>query len=190
LSETIDALLFLARADYASAQLIRTPVDLRRELQGVCEVFDAPADDAGIALDIWVDPAVAAANLDRMLFQRAVSNLMTNAIRHTPANGRVEVRVNATPEALEVTVADTGAGIPAADLARVTDQFYRVDPSRSATSGGLGLGLAIVQSIMKLHGGLMRIVSEPDRGTTVTLVFPHVVVAESSHAGLSRTVVS
>jgi two-component system heavy metal sensor histidine kinase CusS len=189
LSETIDALLFLARADYASAPLIRTPVDLCRELQVVGEVFDAPADDAGIALGIWVDPAAAAANLDRTLFQRAVSNLMTNAIRHTPVNGRVDVRVNATPEALEVTVADTGAGIPAADLARVTDRFYRVDPSRSARSGGLGLGLAIVHSIMKLHGGLMRIASEPDRGTTVTLVFPHVVAAESSHAGLLRTVV-
>jgi two-component system heavy metal sensor histidine kinase CusS len=173
LSETIDGLLFLARADYAGADLVRTSVDLHRELKAVREVFEPPAADAGIGLDVWVDPDAADSNLDRTLFQRAVSNLITNAIRHTPANGRVQISVRSTDEALEVAVADTGTGIPAAHVARVTDRFYRVDPSRSARSGGLGLGLAIVHSIMKLHGGLMRIVSQPDQGTTVTLVFPH-----------------
>jgi two-component system heavy metal sensor histidine kinase CusS len=176
LSQTIDALLFLARADYADAQLVQAPVDLHRELQAVREFFEPAAADAGIALDVWVDPGAADANLDRTLFQRAVSNLMTNAIRHTPASGRIQIRVRSADEALEVAVSDTGIGIPAAHVSRVTDRFYRADPSRSATSGGLGLGLAIVASIMKLHGGVMRIVSQPDRGTTVTLVFPGAVL--------------
>jgi two-component system heavy metal sensor histidine kinase CusS len=172
LAETIDALLFLARIDFASAQLVRTPVDLHLELQAVRDFFEPPAADVGIALDVWVDPDAANANLDRPLFQRAVSNLVTNAIRHTPANGRIQIRVSSTDRAVQVAVADTGKGIPAEHLSRVADRFYRADPSRSATSGELGLGLAIVHSIMKLHGGTMRIVSEPDRGTTVTLVFP------------------
>jgi two-component system heavy metal sensor histidine kinase CusS len=172
LSKTIDALLFLARADYASVQLARTPVDLQRELQAVREFFEPAAADAGIALDVSVDPKAGAAYLDRTLFQRAVSNLMSNAIKHTPANGHVQITVSSTNHSLEVAVADSGTGIPSADVARVTDRFYRVDPSRATTSGGLGLGLAIVHSIMKLHGGLMEIVSQPDHGTTVTLVFP------------------
>jgi two-component system heavy metal sensor histidine kinase CusS len=187
LSDTIDALMFLARADYARAQLIRTSVNLYREVHAICDVFDTPAAEAGITLNVRIDPAIAlVANVDRALFQRAVSNLMTNAIRHTPAKGRVEVRVNATPEALEVIVADTGTGIPAAHLAHVTDRFFRVDTPRSPRSGGLGLGLAIVRSIMKLHGGFMRIVSEPGRGTVVTLVFPHIHVAESSRDEVLR----
>jgi two-component system heavy metal sensor histidine kinase CusS len=172
LSETIDALLFLARADFTDAQIIPVYLDVRRELQAVREFYDPAAAEAGIALEVRVNGDVDGVTLDRTLFQRAVSNLMTNAIAHTPAAGQVQVTAMSTGEALEVSVADTGSGIPEAYVTRVTERFYRVVPSRSATSGGLGLGLAIVHSIMKLHGGFMRIASRSGIGTTVTLVFP------------------
>jgi signal transduction histidine kinase len=102
-------------------------------------------------------PVVAV--LNRTLFQRAVSNLLANAIAHTPAGGRVAVTVSARTGTLCVDVADTGEGIAPEHLARVSDRFYRVDPSRQ--SGGLGLGLAIVRSIMTVHGGRLELSSEP-----------------------------
>ena len=177
LSDTIDALMFLARADFTDAQIIPTYLDVRSELQAIREFYDPSASEAGIALDIRIDADVESVNIDRTLFQRAVGNLMTNAIAHTPAAGHVQVIARSAEGAFEVSVADTGSGIPDAYVARVTERFYRVAPSRSAAPGGLGLGLAIVHSIMKLHGGFMRIVSQSGRGTTVTLVFPRALMA-------------
>jgi signal transduction histidine kinase len=100
---------------------------------------------------------------------RAVSNLVSNAIVHTPPGGTVRLAAATEGEALRIDVADTGSGIPAEALPRVFDRFFRVDPSRSKASGGTGLGLAIVQSIVTLHGGTAEIASELGRGTTVTL---------------------
>jgi signal transduction histidine kinase len=100
---------------------------------------------------------------------RAVSNLVSNAIAHTPPGGAVTLAAAADGEQIRIDVSDTGSGIPAEALSRVFDRFFRVDPSRSKSSGGTGLGLAIVQSIMTLHGGSAEIASEVDRGTIVTL---------------------
>jgi signal transduction histidine kinase len=109
------------------------------------------------------------AMLDRSLMLRAVSNLVSNAIVHTPPGGTVTMAAAAEGQAIRIDVSDTGAGIPADALPRVFDRFFRVDPSRSQASGGTGLGLAIVQSIMALHGGTAEIASEVGRGTVVSL---------------------
>jgi len=101
-----------------------------------------------------------------MLFSRAVNNLVENAIHHTPAGGSITI---STADST-VSVKDTGRGIAPEHLPRVFDRFYRADPSRS--SEGVGLGLALVKSIMDLHGGSAQIESTPGRGTTVTLGFP------------------
>jgi signal transduction histidine kinase len=108
---------------------------------------------------------------------RAVSNLVSNAIAHTPRGGSVTLAASAADAEIRIKVSDTGAGIPAEALPRVFDRFFRVDASRSRTSAGTpssgtGLGLAIVQSIMTLHGGSAAIASEPGRGTCVTLRMP------------------
>jgi len=100
---------------------------------------------------------------------RAVSNLVANAIVHTPPGGTVTLAAAADGESIRIQVSDTGAGIPSEALPRVFDRFFRVDPSRSKASGGTGLGLAIVQSIMTLHAGTAEIASELGRGTIVTL---------------------
>ena len=103
---------------------------------------------------------------------RAVSNLVSNAIAHTPQGGTVTLAATNEDGAIRIEVSDSGVGIPAEALPRVFDRFFRVDPSRSKTSGGTGLGLAIVQSILTLHGGSAEITSQTGRGTRVTLRMP------------------
>lgn len=173
LSQMIEGLMFLARADSPETQIVRTPVDIDHELRAVTELYEPFAAEAGV--DIAVERSAGGdlvAALDRSLFQRALSNLVTNALRHTPAGGTVRLDAGLANGVLRVEVADTGSGIPADHLAKVSDRFYRVDPSRSSASGGLGLGLAIVQSIMKVHGGSLEIASDQDSGTTISLIFP------------------
>ena len=107
---------------------------------------------------------------DPLLFTRAVSNLVENALRFTPARGRILVSIAMNNGQSEISVSDNGCGIAKEHLSRVFDRFYRVDASRS--SAGAGLGLSLVKSITELHGGSATLQSEPGRGTTVTLTFP------------------
>jgi two-component system heavy metal sensor histidine kinase CusS len=169
LSDLIGDLLFLARADSPLKHVQRQKVDVRELLGTVREYYDATASDGGITLVTAVGAEPMTTELDRSLMLRAVSNLVSNAIAHTPPGGTVRLAAAADGEAIRIDVSDTGAGIPAEALPRVFDRFFRVDPSRSKALGGTGLGLAIVQSIMTLHGGTAEIASELDRGTTVTL---------------------
>ncbi len=169
LSELIGDLLFLARAESPLKEVQRQKVDVAELLGTVREYYDATAADGGIALATAAAAEPIAAELDRALMLRAVSNLVANAIAHTAPGGRVTMAAARDGGAVRIEVCDTGGGIPAEALPRVFDRFFRVDPSRSKASGGTGLGLAIVQSIMTLHGGTAEIASELGRGTTVTL---------------------
>src|SRR5208337_4493760 len=112
------------------------------------------------------------AELDRTLLQRAVGNLVSNALANTPPGGAVVLGTNADSSTIRIEVSDTGIGIPSEALPRVFDRFFRVDTSRSQGSGGTGLGLSIVQSIAQLHGGNVEISSQPGQGTRVTLHMP------------------
>jgi two-component system, OmpR family, heavy metal sensor histidine kinase CusS len=172
LSELITDLLFLARAESPLAHLRRERVDVAQLLYGVCEYYEASAADNGVVLTISLGDKPVIGDLDRTLLQRAVGNLISNAVAHTPAGGSVVLGANAEAAAIRIEVADTGVGIPAEALPRVFDRFYRVDSSRSKASGGTGLGLAIVQSIVALHGGKAEITSLPGQGTRVTLRMP------------------
>jgi signal transduction histidine kinase len=116
---------------------------------------------------------LVSAELDRSLMLRAVSNLVSNAIAHTPPGGTVTMAATNEDAVIRIEISDTGVGIPAEALPKVFDRFFRVDPSRSKTSGGTGLGLAIVQSIMMLHGGSAEITGQLGRGTRVTLRLPN-----------------
>jgi len=172
LSDLIGELLFLARAESPLAQVHRQQVDLGELLGTVREYYDATAADAGVSLVKASGAEPLAAELDRSLMLRAVSNLVSNAIAHTPAGGTVTLAAAAEAAGIRIEVADTGAGIPSDALPRVFDRFFRVDPSRSKTSGGTGLGLAIVQSIVTLHGGRAEITSQLGQGTCVRLHVP------------------
>jgi len=172
LSELISDLLFLARAESPLPHLRRESVDVRQLLSGIREYYEASAADNGIALTTCLSDKPVISEMDRTLMQRAVGNLVSNAVAHTPAGGSVVLGADAEAAAIRIEVVDTGSGIPAEALPRVFDRFYRVDASRSKASGGTGLGLAIVQSIMVLHGGTAEIASRPGQGTRVTLRMP------------------
>jgi two-component system heavy metal sensor histidine kinase CusS len=135
-------------------------------------LYEAAAAEAGVTLRLICSDGMVA-NLDRTLFQRAVGNLVANALAHTPAGGIVTVAAGREDGAVTVNVTDTGCGIPEAHLPHVFDRFYRVDDARSTATGGVGLGLAIVKTIAGLHHGSAMIKSEVGKGTRVTLAFPY-----------------
>ena len=172
LSELIGDLLFLARAESPSTDLHREHVNIGELLTTVRDYYDASATDAGISLVFNNGTEPLNADLDRSLMLRAVSNLVSNAIAHTPTGGTVTLAATDEDAAIRIEVSDTGGGIPTEALPRVFDRFFRVDPSRSKASGGSGLGLAIVQSILTIHGGAAEILSQLGRGTRVTLRIP------------------
>ncbi len=173
LSTLIDRLLFLARAENPQTQIQREELDLKKELGLLQDFYGLSAGESGIALRVEA-PDGLRADLDRSLFQRAVGNLVENALKHTPAGGTVLLKTSAGNGNVRVDVTDTGKGIAPDQVSRLFDRFYRVDPSRSPSSGGFGLGLSIVKSIMDLHAGTVEIRSESTKGTTVTLLFPAV----------------
>ena len=172
LSELIGDLLFLARAESPLTELHRVNVNIDELLNSVRDYYEASATAAGISLVVSNGAEPLNAELDRSLMLRAVSNLVSNAIAHTPPGGTVTLTHTSENAAIRIEVSDTGVGIPAEALPKVFDRFFRVDPSRSKNSGGTGLGLAIVQSITTLHGGKAEITSELGRGTCLTLRIP------------------
>jgi signal transduction histidine kinase len=147
-------------------------VNVRELLITVRDYYEASAANGGISLVATDSAEPLTVELDRSLMLRAVSNLVSNAIAHTPPGGMVALAASGDEVEMRIHVSDTGTGIPAEALPRVFDRFFRVDPSRSKNSGATGLGLAIVQSIMTLHNGRAEISSELGRGTCVTLRIP------------------
>jgi two-component system heavy metal sensor histidine kinase CusS len=178
LSDLIGDLLFLARAESPTAHVRRESVNVVELLDGMREYYEASAAAAGVSLTTSANRTPVIAKLDRTLVQRAVSNLVSNAVAHTPPGGSVVLTANLEGSAVQIEVIDTGAGIPSDALPKVFDRFFRLDSSRSQASGGTGLGLAIVQGIMLLHGGKVEIASQLGQGTTVTLYMP---VAQQVH---------
>lgn len=184
LKRLIDSLLFLARAEHPETLIRREELDIQHELELVREFYEAAASEARVDLDLSV-PAGLRVSLDRTLFQRAVGNLVQNSLAHTPPNGHVQISAEGRQNGLTVSVSDDGIGIASEHLSKVFDRFYRVDPARAKDSGGVGLGLAIVQSIAHLHGGSVEINSEVGRGTTVKFAFSNGTPAHATDAAPS-----
>ncbi len=171
LARMIDGLLFLARAEDPRTQVRREDLDLGHELAAVREFFEATAAEEGVRLEVAAAELVPA-RLDRTLLQRAVGNLVANALAHTPRGGTVTLSARRDRGGAVVEVADTGVGIPAEHLPFLFDRLYRVDRARPSAAGHLGLGLAIVKGVVELHGGRVRVASAPGAGTRLTLIFP------------------
>lgn len=171
LSHMIQALLFLAQTEQPDAALRLETLDLPHELQALAEFYEASAAEAGVQLQIDA-PQHLALRADRMLLQRAIANLIGNALAHTPHGGSVRIAAQIHGAGVRLSVADTGCGIAPEHLPHLFERFYRADPARSRTRGGLGLGLALVRNIVRLHGGDIRVQSQLGSGTCMTLDWP------------------
>jgi two-component system, OmpR family, heavy metal sensor histidine kinase CusS len=167
LSHIVENLLFLARTDAAREEIERKPFDARAAAEKIAAFYRAAAEDRDVAIQCSGEGKI---NGDSLLFSRAISNLIENALRFTPDGGKITVTIAPDNGCIEVAVKDNGRGIEAEHLPRVFDRFYRAEASRS--SDGAGLGLALVKSIVDLHGGSVRIDSAPGQGTTVIISFP------------------
>jgi len=165
-------LLDLARLDAGIADLQRAPVDLVALLHGVGERFEPQARQAGVGLEVRAAglPAITGDG-DRLA--QVFNNLVDNALKYTPAGGRVSVGTLLAGDAVEITVADTGAGIPSESLAHIFERFYQVDPSRTGgVHHGAGLGLAIVGEIVRAHGGKISVRSIVGQGSEFIIRLP------------------
>ncbi len=169
LGRMVESLLFIARAENAQAVLELSSCDVAASAREVADFFSALAEDRGIALTTEGEGRVQA---DEVLLRLALTNLISNALRHTPHGGEVKVRVAPLGDGCEIAVSDTGVGIAEEHRARLFDRFYRVDASRAGSESGSGLGLAIVKSVLTLHGGTVSVESEPGRGTRFRIFFP------------------
>lgn len=169
LARLISDMLFLAQADHEAVKLQPEPVDLAAEAQRVAEYLGVVAEERNVTLRIAGSaPRVAA---DRLLVQRAITNLLSNAVRHASVNSGIGVTVAAGGEKVTLTVTNDGETIAPEHLERIFERFWRGDAGRARREGGTGLGLAIVRSIMKAHGGSIHVHSGAGR-TTFTLEFP------------------
>ena len=170
LSGMIDSLLFLARSENAETRLNRVKFKMSPVVDTILDFYDAAAREREISLTRKGDGELYA---DPMLFRRALSNVVSNALRHTSRAGRIQVSVvTGNHQRVEIAVQDNGCGIGPEHLPRIFDRFYRADAARSSDSASNGLGLAIVKSIMDLHGGSASAESKLGVGTRVTLSFP------------------
>jgi two-component system heavy metal sensor histidine kinase CusS len=167
LSRIVDNLLFVARVDAAREPIACKQFDARAEVEKIAEFYQTVADDRHVTITCSGNGQIYA---DPDLFERAVGNLLDNALRFTPENGSIQIALRQQEADFEVAISDNGCGIAAQHLPRVFDRFYRAESSRG--SDGAGLGLALVKSIVDLHGGSAIIESKLGHGTMVKLVFP------------------
>ena len=174
MTELLDSLLTLARADEGRADLHREPVDLREIIEEAGETGELLAEHAGVNIEIRLPPQPLVLAVDRSRVRQLALNLIENAVKYTPRGGQVSVELAGNDGRVVFTVADTGIGIAAGDLPHVFDRFWRADSARTRTSerAGTGLGLAICKWIAEAHGGTIEVQSRPGRGTTFTVGLP------------------
>jgi signal transduction histidine kinase len=172
LTHLVDDLHDLTLADAGQLRLERAPVDLVELAQTTVSQFGPSAEAAGVRLELTADEGIPAVIGDGDRLAQVLRNLVSNALRHTPAGGRVVVRVARAGGKIMIQVADTGSGISEADLSHVFDRFYRGDKGSSRRGGGAGLGLAIARQLVAAHGGQITVASSQGQGTTFTIQLP------------------
>ncbi len=171
----IQELLAVSHLEMKNQTEITEPVPVPKMLASIIEEARALSGDSKHVITLQAEPQLWLQG-DNQELHSAFSNLIFNAVKHTPPRAEIHIRWNADENGAQLTVSDTGEGIPARHISRLTERFYRVDPGRSRQSGGTGLGLAIVKHVLDRHGADLHITSEVGRGSTFTCHFSNSVV--------------
>ncbi|MGZ3744776.1 MAG: heavy metal sensor histidine kinase [Pseudobdellovibrionaceae bacterium] len=171
LKRIIDSLLFIARSHQPKQEIQKQNLHLKSEIESILSFYEASADKKNILLRLESSQDLYLL-AERVLLQRAIGNLLSNAIRHSSEKSEIVVSAALRDSFIEISVRDQGEGIPTDLLPKIGDRFFRVEASRSQSSGGHGLGLSIVRSIVEIHGGQMKLQSILGQGSTFCLLFP------------------
>ena len=174
MSEMVEDLLTLARADEGRAPVSLEAVDLRDLVADAAETAGLLAEAQGLDVTSKVPGRPVTLEVDRQRIRELLLNLVTNAVKYTPAGGSVAIELEDEATLVRLRVTDSGIGIAPGDLPNIFDRFWRADPARSRTGDrpGVGLGLAITKWIAEAHGGTIVVSSRPGRGTTFTVTLP------------------
>jgi len=173
-NQLVDSLLTLARADEGLAPMALERRDLRALVADAGETAGMLGEQQGLAVKVSLPPGPVELPVDAHRIQQLLLNLITNAVKYTPAGGAVAVSLEATEQEARIEVRDTGIGIASVDLPFIFDRFWRADPARSRTGDrpGVGLGLAITKWIAEAHGGTITVQSRPGRGSAFVVTLP------------------
>lgn len=169
MAQMIGDMLFLAKADNARHPPHAEVIDLKNEIANLFDYYEAWAEESRVSLTLEGDAYVQG---DRLMLRRALSNLLSNAVRHTPQGNRVAVNISRREDEVSIVVKNPGKPIPAEHLPKIFDRFYRTDPSRQRSGEGAGLGLAIVKSIIEAHNGSIVATSDDAAGTQFKICLP------------------
>ena len=168
----IDQLLFLSRQDGAFDLSKLELADLNALVRSLLEEYSPQAIAQHLQLTSQIPDSPIFLKADPNLLRQAIANLVSNALKYTPAGGTIDLRVSVQPNDAIIEVQDTGVGIPETDLPHIFDRFYRVDTNRTRQTGGFGLGLAIAKQIIEAHHGQIQASSAPDHGSTFRIILP------------------
>jgi PAS domain S-box-containing protein len=171
LLKLVNALLDFSRTEAGRIQAVYEPVDLATFTAELASVFRSAIERAGMSLIIDCPPLSWDTYVDREMWEKIVLNLLSNAFKFT-FEGQIEVSLKPAGESVELTVRDTGVGIAAKELPQLFERFHRVVEARGRTYEGSGIGLALVQELVKLHGGTVRVESEPGVGSAFIVSIP------------------
>ena len=171
LSRLVDALLKLSRLENRSKPIERKKVDLTELLGAIVETHKAYVNDAGLNLEFNYDPHVYVYG-DADLLRQATANLISNAVRYTPEGGTITVTAHKGDIMGQIIVRDTGIGLTPEEAKMVFQRFWRADPGRTRSTGGLGIGLSVVKEIVDRHNGWVRVEGRPNEGACFTIYIP------------------
>jgi signal transduction histidine kinase len=170
LATLVGDLFELSKLESAQVRPELERFSLAELLYDVAQEFELQASEKGVSINVETTGDSATVQADIGLMQRVLENLLRNALKHTPRDGHITIRLDTRPDHVAVSVADTGCGIRPEDLDHIFDRFYRAESS--ATGGSSGLGLAIVKRILDLHGSRITVESKVDQGTVFAFDLP------------------
>ena len=175
--DLIDDLLRYSRLRTAAIEQRFEPIELAEVVRGAADLFRPHAEEKGLALEVQAESAIVRGARDGL--GDLVDNLVSNAIRYTPAGGAVNIRLGTVAGHARLEVADTGIGIPPDELPHVFEEFFRGQKAKKTVAHGTGLGMAIVKRVAEMHAGKIEVEGEPGKGTRFVVTFPAVVPAEN-----------